>query len=119
MGITLTKYKETKSLLLFINFIIFLKKFKFIYKFIILNNRNTIYLQNILLLQKKSNLYFKSDIFSSKLLKKKILTSNIKKARVKGKRKNYFFNQLNFKKANNYKLKFFRIKEHFTKKIKL
>merc|ERR1712196_167582 len=106
MGITLTKYKETKLLLLFINFIIFLKKFKFIYKFIVLNNKNTTYLQNILLLQKKSNLNFKSDIFSNKLLKKKILTFNTKKARVKGKRKNYFFNQPNFQKENNYKLKF-------------
>merc|ERR1712070_802341 len=120
MGITLIKYKETKSLLFFINFLIFLKKFKFIYRFNYNNLNNYLHINSLITTQKKSNLHFKSNLFSTKKLKKNILGTNIKKYKVKGKKKNYSFNNnVNIIKTSSPKIKFFRLKDHFTKKIKL
>merc|ERR1712086_282826 len=111
MGITLIKYKETKSLLFFMNFLIFLKKFKFIYRFNYSNMNNYSYVNNLIIIQKKANLHFKCNIFSTKKLKKSILGTNIKKYRVKGKKKNYSFNnKLDTTKIPSTKIKFFRLK---------
>ena len=102
------------------NFLIFLKKFKFIYRFNHSNISNYSHINNLIIIQKKANLHFKCNIFSPKKLKKNILSTNIKKYRVKGKKKNYSFNnKLDITKISSTKIKFFRLKEHFTKKIKL
>lgn len=111
------KYKEKKNLLLFINFLIFLKKFKFVYKFYSSTNKHNIF--DYITLQKKSNLYFKSGLFSNKILKKKVLNNNLKKVKIKGKKKNYTLNRNNKPNNLNNKLKFFKLKDNFLKKIKL
>merc|ERR1712166_198600 len=124
MGIILIKFKTQNNAFFFINYLIFLKKFKNSYLFnTIKQDKYKTY--KLTTFFKKSNLYFKNNIFNKKILKKKIFKLNPKKYRVRGKKRvnlNKLYLNKNLYSDNKQpinKVKFYRLKDNFYKKIKL
>jgi hypothetical protein len=110
-----------------INYIIFLKKFKKLYKFKSFKSTDLNILKATIFF-KKSNLFFKENLFSKSYVKNKMLKNAKNNYRIRGKRKYntteslgqlVHSSKLNTTPGIKNKLKFYKLKDNFYKKLKL